>query len=41
MKYTDGTDYVEVWEDPPELEFNLWEQMLSLGWHAKKGDGNG
>ena len=41
VKYTDGTDYVEVWEDPPELEFNLWEQMLSLGWHAQRGDGNG
>lgn len=37
VKYTDETDYVEVWEDAAALEYDVWERVQELGWHTGRG----
>lgn len=34
VKYTDETDFIEVWEDAAALEDKVWEELLDLGWHS-------
>ena len=33
VKFTDGKDYVEVWEDAAELDYAPWRRLEKLRWH--------
>ena len=34
VKYTDETDYVEVWEDAASLEYEVWQEIEAQCWHT-------